>query len=304
VALGLALVIPAACGETGGEDVSLGKEDAPQEHAFQPDLAGPDQVLYPEQISQEVPWDTASFDGFPDGGPVEGEFGWPCNAPEDCNSGFCILTGEKKICTVACVSECPKGYVCAPVSNTPPDVTYICLPRFDKLCQPCMEHKDCQPIWGAGTDLCLDYGNEGKFCGAECSDGQCPAGYQCGTETAPDGSQVQQCRYPAEAGLCQCSALSKYLLLSTSCALENAYGKCPGNRECLAAGLSLCDAPAPVAETCNNEDDECNGTTDDIEPAACLIKSDFGECEGEKTCVLGTEVCQGPTPSKERGIGK
>ena len=71
-----------------------------------------------------------------DSGPQPGEFGWPCDGPEDCDSGYCILTGEKKICTMTCVEECPDDFVCAPVTTTPPDVTYLCLPRFDKLCQP------------------------------------------------------------------------------------------------------------------------------------------------------------------------
>jgi len=60
-----------------------------------------------------------------DSGPQPGEFGWPCDGPEDCDSGYCILTGEKKICTMTCVEECPEDFVCAPVTTTPPDVTYL-----------------------------------------------------------------------------------------------------------------------------------------------------------------------------------
>jgi len=266
--------------------------------------AGADNGVAPEEIvfeDQKVELDSGfDFSGEQVGADlplVEGEFGWPCTQAAECHSGFCILTGEKKICTNLCVTECPEGFVCAPVTNTPPDVTYICLPRYDKLCQPCIEHKDCQPIWGAGTDLCLEYGAAGSFCGAECDDGSCPEGYVCGVEKAPDGSSVKQCRLPA--GQCECSALSKYLMLSTSCEVSNAIGTCTGGRKCEATGLSPCDAATPAEEACNNEDDDCNDTVDDIAPLSCLVDNEFGSCPGQTECSLGKEVCQGTAPAKD-----
>jgi len=290
----------AGCGTedgTGIPDVSGEEETAAHDQA-----ADPESVVFPELVGDGVPLELRPFDGLVDIRLVEGEFGWPCAGPDDCNSGYCIMTGEKKICTTTCVSECPDGYVCAPVSNTPPDVTYVCLPRFDKLCQPCLEHKDCQPIWGAGTDLCLDYGAEGGFCGAECEDGTCPAGYDCVVESAPDGTKVHQCRL--SNGLCECTALSKYLQLSTDCFVENEHGKCTGMRSCEAAGLGVCDAETPAEEVCNSADDDCNGETDDISETACLVQNEFGDCPGTAQCVLGEEICQGPSAVKEVCDGK
>jgi hypothetical protein len=264
---------------------------------------GGDAVQFPDLAAEaEVLADVPGFEGLGDIPLVEGEFGWPCTEATDCNSGFCILTGDKKICTSTCETECPASFVCAPVSNTPPDVIYICLPRYDKLCQPCTEHKDCQPIVGAGTDLCLDYGSLGSYCGADCGEVKCPSGYECADENAPDGTTVKQCRLAT--GECQCSALSKYLQLSTVCGNENEEGSCLGERKCEAAGLSACDAPVPAAEGCNGIDDDCDGTTDDVAPAACLVENEFGKCTGQTVCTLGKEICEGATPSKELCDGK
>jgi len=264
------------------------------------DMSATAEVLLPDEIvEQDFGLDFAPTDFVSDIPLVEGEFGWPCTAPEDCNSGYCIMTGDKKMCTIACETECPTDYVCAPISNTPPDVTYVCLPRYDKLCQPCKEHKDCQPIFGAGTDLCLDYGAEGHFCGAECNDGLCPAGYDCVVAQAPDGTNVQQCRKQDGSGQCQCTALSKYLQLTTECSIENELGSCSGERGCEAAGLSVCDAMIPSEESCNNEDDDCDGEIDNLTAQTCLLENEFGTCEGTLKCQLGEEVCEGTGAAKE-----
>ena len=48
-----------------------------------------------------------------------GEPGCPCDVPDDCNSGYCITTGDGKQCTSTCDSECPQGWRCADVSTNP-----------------------------------------------------------------------------------------------------------------------------------------------------------------------------------------
>ena len=291
-----------ACG-TG--DGGVDKDFAVGDTAPEKDRGGEPELVFPEVEAPDVGLELVPVDGSWDIPLVEGEFGWPCNGPEDCYSGYCILTGEKKICTVNCVTECPADYVCAPVNSSPPDVTYICLPRFDKLCQPCREHKDCQPIWGAGIDLCLDYGASGSFCGTECADGVCPEGYDCVVEAAPDGSNVQQCRSKQEEmGTCQCTALSKYLQLATDCFVENGFGSCPGERACEAPGLSVCDAAIPAEESCNGEDNDCDGEVDNIPAATCLVENEFGSCAGTVKCMLGEEVCEGVSAAKEICDGK
>ncbi len=67
----------------------------------------------------------------------------------------------------------------------------------------------------------------------------------------------------------------------------------------LIAGLLACSneiAPCvPVAETCNNIDDDCDGVTDnnltDVTGAVCGI--DIGECQpGTEACEDGAVICQ------------
>ena len=291
-----ALVVFSSCGGGGGEEVTA---DAGVDLGGEKDVSGRSETVVFDDLATKdtnLP-DYGGVDLFQDQAPEEGEFGWPCSGSEDCNSGYCVLTGDKKVCTVTCETECPDGYVCSPASS-PPDLVYICLPRFDKLCQPCREHKDCQPIWGGGTDLCLDYGTVGSFCGAECSSVDCPPEYDCVVEKAPDGTDVKQCRLSGQ-GMCECSALSKYLLLTTDCEVENEFGACAGQRRCEAAGLSLCDAPVPAAESCDDLDNDCDGEVDNIAESACLVENEFGKCEGSSQCVLGKQVCQGVDPAKE-----
>ncbi|MFH1533220.1 MAG: MopE-related protein [Pseudomonadota bacterium] len=298
IALAAAALLVAACG-TGAGKVSTDTPETPE------DTTG-DTIIGNDAGEPDAPAGDAQPDQYADGagdsGPQPGAFGWPCDDPEDCDSGYCILTGEKKICTMTCVEECPADFVCAPVSTTPPDVTYLCLPRFDKVCQPCVDHAECQPILGGSVDLCLDYGDAGSFCGADCSDDTCPAGYGCVTAEAPDGTSVKQCRLTE--GACQCTALSKFLQLTTECAESNDAGTCAGERYCGPTGLTACDAPSPATETCNSLDDDCNGAIDDITAAECLVTSEYGTCPGTKACSLGDEICQGASPEPEICDGK
>ncbi len=287
-------LLVATC-DSGGGKVSTDAPD-PKEDTVGDVIVGADTTKPDTEPGVDTPTGDQSGDADA-AGPEPGAFGWPCDDPEDCDSGYCVLTGEKKICTMTCVEECPQDFVCSPVTTTPPDVTYLCLPRFDKLCQPCVNHAECQPVLGGSTDLCLGYGDVGSFCGADCSDDTCPAGYDCVTEEAPDGSSVKQCRLTT--GVCECTALSKYLQLTTACAESNDAGTCAGERYCGPTGLTACDAPTPAAEVCNNGDDDCNEIIDDVEAAECLVTNEHGSCPGTKACSLGAEICQGVAAEPE-----
>ncbi len=47
-------------------------------------------------------------------GPQPGEAGYPCDSGDDCLGGFCIDTGDGRLCTATCVDECPFGWACQP----------------------------------------------------------------------------------------------------------------------------------------------------------------------------------------------
>ena len=228
----------------------------------------------------------------------------PCAGNEDCLSGLCIDHLGDKVCTDYCVEECPLGWVCEQVSFGGPDLSFACVSDFPTLCRPCTEDGDCTSAAGQ-ENLCLDYGTEGRFCGAGCNAGQeCPEGFHCVQASTPDGTAVTQCT--ASAGVCECSQTSISLALSTPCVGENDFGTCVGQRVCTETGLSPCDALEPSLEECDGLDNDCDGdidedTCDDGNPCTkdgcvpadgCLNQElDEGACDDGDGCTLG-DLCQ------------
>jgi hypothetical protein len=80
-----------------------------------------------------------------------------------------------------------------------------------------------------------------------------------------------------------------------------ATGECAtGTETCGASGWGACTgAVGPTAETCNNRDDDCDGTTDEMLARAC--GTDVGVCTaGTQACSAGTwGVCSGTGPGTE-----
>jgi len=77
---------------------------------------------------------------------VDGEagFGCKCQTNEDCYSGLCVQVVGGKVCTAACVEECPAdGWSCHITTFSDyPDIIYACAPHFPTLCQ-CRFRKFC-----------------------------------------------------------------------------------------------------------------------------------------------------------------
>jgi hypothetical protein len=212
----------------------------------------------------------------------EGCFMDGCTENSDCQSGWCVLHMGDKVCTQACQEECPPGWTCQQVMGTGPDVYFICVSSFSNLCRPCATGGDCGNIAG-GVEPCLDYGDEGSFCGGTCgaSGSECPWGFTCEEAATVDGIMLTQC--VAEAGICPCTGTSAELGLWTPCHEENDWGLCQGKRVCGEDGLTGCDAQSPAEETCNGLDDNCDGQMDENtcdDDNMCTEDS----CDGEAGC--------------------
>ena len=289
------LLLYAACSSgavgTIGEDLSAG-----------PDSVAPAEVSLADLGKTEILlWDLTLPDGELLGElPVDhGDWGKPCASNGDCESGFCLqVSDEESVCTITCVEECPKDWLCKGVES-PPDWVFVCVPPGGSFCAECKDDDDC-PFKG---DRCLSVGETGTYCLSDCGDGQpCPAHTQC--QTARNIEPAGDFCVP-ETGSCVCD----FELDGTSidCSIENDQGKCFGEQLCNGpAGWTACDALVPGPEMCDGFDQNCNGEVDEgLEQEPCTVSSAFGECAGLKTC-QGKDgwVCDAAVPEQETCDGK
>jgi hypothetical protein len=241
-------------------------------------------------ITSELPLDVVTE--IDSGGPQcalgEGCFLDPCADNGQCQNGWCVEHMGEGVCSQQCKEECPPGWTCKQVGGDGPDVTWICVSSHANLCKPCATTEGCTSPGGA-QDACLDYGDEGSFCGGSCSvDDDCPWGFSCADTSTVDGVDVRQCL--AESGVCPCTSKSVALALMTPCEISNESGTCIGKRVCTETGLSDCDAALPADEVCNGLDDNCNGTLD--EPKE--FDGNFANlCTDDNDCTQDT--CNGET---------
>jgi len=250
-----------------------------------------DTPIFPDVFS-ELPDFVDIFKDVPDAGnpevPVDlveleviepGSFGYPCEENGDCLSGFCVETWQGKVCSQTCVEECPDGWRCSLIVNSCPDCQYICTPKFVNPCQPFKDNNESGGDLDETGQQSIDYGPFGKFCGGECWwDTDCPKDYIC-DDFDFGGQVIGQCI--PESGVCQCSNLSVKQGRTTVCYLQNEFGTCHGHKECTVEGLWECDAPTPVPEQCNGEDDDCDGLIDENKTQMdCESGNAWGICRG------------------------
>ncbi len=334
--LGLALAACAGHGTSppGGDGLDATDDDA--DAALADVDAKPDTAKDAPDTADAVDVaDTATSDASPDTDAdvaqnCPGSSFCACTSDSDCDSGKCLETPEGHTCAPTCVEAgCPAGYQCKPLGSGDP-VNY-CVSSHLSTCAPCSTNKDCQ-TQGVTDSLCIDYGDVGHFCGGACKvDTDCGGTFACVDVPDPvgGGKTVKQCK--AKSNSCDCSVWAKTAGTITACSNANSAGICTGTRTCTATGLTACSAKTPAAETCNNQDDDCNGTADDL-PAdatcanlawspgsgtACTTNADctiagerckpgdgtcqgfVGSCVGKHVCVGGADVCQASAPKAE-----
>ncbi len=122
-----------------------------------------------------------------------------CTAAEDCPDGFGCST-DAGVCVRLCESdeECPAGRACAfgrceasdacevdgdCASGESCDLDGICREQGGAAGADCSSDADC----GGATDYCLlHFEDERLFCGADCSEAPCDAGFSCCRVAVPE----------------------------------------------------------------------------------------------------------------------
>ncbi len=219
------------------------------------------------------------------------DFNQPCENNEQCTTGFCIEGPDGKVCSKACVLDCPDDWECEGVQNFGSDLTYICVPKFAALCSTCESNADC----GGSKSRCVDVPPEGMHCTRECSLNEpCAEGYLC--KAFDDLTNI----CVPTTGSCICTP--DLLGTSQDCFEENVHGICKGQITCVGpGGWSECDAPAPAAEVCDAVDNDCNNQIDEgVDGQPCQNNNEHGTCLGTVKC-LGEQgnICDAQEPTEE-----
>ena len=215
-----------------------------------------------------------------------------CAENGDCASGWCMLHLAEKVCSQACIEECPPGWSCEQMGATGSDPVFVCVSDYPSLCLPCSASVEC----GAPT-RCAEYPDgAGGFCGTPCKNtGDCPCGYECQEMTTAEGDTANLC--VVAEGECACTEHAVGQQLGTTCTVTNEHGVCAGWRKCTAEGLTECSAAEPAPEECDGKDNDCDGVTDEEDVCLACVCGD-GECnksgcdECWKDCLeMGEESC-------------
>ncbi len=227
----------------------------------------------------------------------------------DPSDGLLFTTDVKKLdvpsgSDATALTDFAAGTDAALVDDTPADAAPADngSSAFGHLCMPCTDSALCQTTAGS-NNLCIPDGEKGSFCGSSCSLSNpktCPDGFTCSAVVdSATGQTVAQCR--PNNGECGCSPEAVAQALTVPCTHVTSAGTCTGVRTCTATGLTPCDAPTPVSETCNNLDDDCNGKTDDLgSNTACSNSNAAGTCVGTiASCKDGVALCDAATPVAE-----
>lgn len=233
------------------------------------------------------------------GVPDPGTFGASCTFDEDCYSSWCMPSPKGMVCSKTCQETCPHGWDCESVTAPNGSPALVCVHPRAFVCLPCQAHKDCNQVFSGEANLCLSQGEAGSFCALACDDDHpCKDGQVCEPVDAPTGDVVGQC-VPAD-GVCACNGLGVELQPKTDCVVSNLIGACEGTRTCADDGLTECNATPPEDETCDGQDNDCDGATDEFTGGNyCENTSEIGMCPGIDLCVDGVLECQGDQPQDE-----
>jgi hypothetical protein len=207
----------------------------------------------------------------------------PCKETGDCRPTVgagnkvhaCMPFGEPgSFCGIECVQdfECPEGFSCQDTSDER-DALRQCMPDAG-VCE-------CTPKFRA-------QGNKTE-CYFENQHGLCTGERSCDTDCSARVPAAEMCNLIDD----NCDGKTDEDLDGLHCDITNEFGTCPGETACQ-NGRERCIGLAPRAESCNGNDDNCDGVVDEDGAQGCIVY--FRDEDGDGTGVSDDSKCLcGPT---------
>ena len=235
----------------------------------------------------------------------------PCDVPLKCEGASGGVDGKcHATCTVDTDCPCGAGQRCSTglMTDPPsPDGTcFRCLQVADDGCgpeTPCCDGTKCKPASDGIIRCCKP---KGEVCVVN---KECCAGSVCRLPTPTPGLFTpgvcgacavigESCIDTAECceGSCISGVCRKPCVQDAPCAVKGAKGECAkGKAVSDQFGNETCIGPAPVAESCNGRDDDCDGVVDNIPPEPCTVtptgcQTGF-KATGAYKCAGTSKVC-------------
>jgi hypothetical protein len=202
----------------------------------------------------------------------------PCGDDADCTGGLANLAGcvdlgdSGRFCGVFCETdaECPKDTTCQDVTLAGGSASRQCMPT-------------------SGECSCNALAVEEQAttaCSATNAHGTCSGVRSCTAEGLSACDAVSPAAETCNGADDDCDGETDEDAGGGPCVVENESGACVGTESCTDGELA-CEAATPAPESCNGEDDDCDGETDEGFPG-------LGQpCDGPDgdECTNGVVAC-------------
>jgi len=188
----------------------------------------------------------------------------PCESDGECYDGTCLELDGQKACVVPCgdSGSCQEGYSCEALAEA----------GGEERCVPVTSSCLCNPKTDGQTRTCIRSSASGTCYGQETCDAD--SGWVGCSARVPSDEVCNGVDDDCSSGVDDVPGRGN------ACTNANGFGTCAGVLDCEGGAALVCVGQIPAADTCNYEDDDCDGQTDEGYPT--LYQS----------CSAGVGACQ------------